>query len=100
MRELKTSDIFKASKILSKINIKVDVKDKVQEQVGSEMILAIGENLHFAEKEVNEFMGDLIGISAKEFSDLPISKTIKYFEEIKKLEGISDFFKSAGRLTK
>jgi len=100
MRELKTSDIFKMSKILSKINIKIDVKDKTQEQVGSEMILAVGENLHLAENEVNEFMSSMIGMGANEFADLPISKTIKYFEEFKKLEGISDFFKSASRLTK
>lgn len=100
MRELKTSDIFKMSKILSKINIKLDVKDKTQEQVGGEMILAIGENLHLAENEVNEFMADMVGITAKEFSDLPISKTIKYFEEFKNLEGIKDFFKSAGQLMK
>ena len=99
MRELKTSDIYKMSKILKKMNIKIEVKDKMtQTQMGVEMIQKIAENIHLAEKEVNEFMGDLIGISASEFSELTIKETKGYIDEFKKLEGIADFLKLAGKV--
>lgn len=100
MRELKTMDVFKMSKILKKINLEINADGKTQEQMGAEVILQIGENLHLVEKEVNEFIADLIGITAKEFSNLPIAKTLEYFEEFKNLEGIDGFFKLAGKQNK
>ena len=100
MRELKTADIFRMSKILKKMNIKLNAEGKTAEKLGGELILQLGENLHLVENEVNEFMGSLVGCTAIEFSELPIAKTFEYFEEFKKLPGIADFFKSAGRLTK
>lgn len=100
MRELKTADVFKMSKILKKMDIKIDVEGKTQAQVGGELILKIGENLHLAEQEVNEFMGSLIDIPAKEFAELPLTKTFEYFEEFKNMPGIGNFFKFAGRLNK
>lgn len=101
MRELKTADIFKMSRMLKKMDLKIeDAEDKGQDQIGAEIILQVGENLHLIEKEVNEFMGSLIGIPAKEFADLSIRKTLEYYEEFKELPGINDFFKLAGQLNK
>lgn len=100
MRELKTMDIFKMSKILKKMDIQLNAEGKTAEKLGGELILQLGENLHLVENEVNEFMANLIGCTSKEFSELPIAKAFEYFEEFKKLPGIADFFKSAGRLMK
>jgi len=112
VRELITADVFKMSRILSKMEINVEAETteivdgeavkvkKSQEQVGAETILAIGENLYKAEKEVNEFMAGLIGVPTKDFAELPIGKVFDYFEEFKKLPGVEDFFKRAGRLSK
>lgn len=100
MRELKTQDVFKMSRILKKMDIKIDVNKKTQTQVGAEVILKIAENMHMAENEINEFMGSLIGIPAKEFTELPLAKTAKYFEEFKNLPSIANFFKLAGQLNK
>ena len=100
MRELKTQDVFKMSRILKKMDIKIDVDNKTQTQVGAEVILKTGENLHLAETEINEFMGSLIGIPAKEFAELPLAKASEYLEEFKNLPGIANFFKLAGRLNK
>lgn len=97
MRELKTNDIFKMSKILKKINLKVSTEGKTQAQVGAEMIISIGENLHLAQDEVNEFMGSMIGISAQEFGELPLSETMNYLDEFKKLKDIENFIKLAIR---
>lgn len=98
MRELITEDVFKMSKILKKMDIKLDVEGKTQNQVGADLILKIGENLHLAEKEVNEFMASLTGMSPKDFSMLPITKTFEYFEEFKNLPGLAGFFKFAGKV--
>lgn len=103
LRNLKTSDIFKISKILKKMNLKNELKvenGKTQQQIGAEFILTIFESLHLAEDEVNEFIGNLAGITKEEFSNLEIDKTLEYIEEFKNMKGISNFFKSASQLTK
>lgn len=112
MREPTTADVFKMSRILKKMAITVEAETteivdgetkkipKSQTQVGAEVILKIAENLHMAEKEVNGLMAGLVGITSKEFEDLPITRTIKYFEEFKNIPGIGGFFKIAGKLAK
>ena len=100
MRELKTKDVFKMSKILKKMNLKLDTEGKTQQQLGAELVLLITENLFMAEKEINDFMGDLVGVTGEEFAELPIMQTIKHFEEFKNIPGIDNFFKLAGQLNK
>jgi hypothetical protein len=96
LRKLKTSDIFKMSKILKKMCLKFDVKDKTQEQVGAEIIITAFENLHLAENEVNEFFADLCKMTVKEFEELEIEETLKIINEFKQTPGINNFFKQAG----
>ena len=101
MRELKTKDIFKMSKILKKMDLKVgDVVGKKQEQVGAELILEVFENLHLAEAEVNEFLADMKGITVTEFEELPIDKTMEIIKEFKEMKGLSSFFKQANQSTR
>ena len=67
------------------MNVKLDIGEKMtQHEAGVQMIKEVAENLHLAEKEVNEFMADLIGISAKEFSNLDMEDAMRYFDELKK----------------
>jgi hypothetical protein len=99
LRNLKTSDIFSMSKILKKMNLKIETDDKTQKQLGAELVLTAFENLHLAENEVNEFLASLSGMDVKEFCELPIEKTFEIITEVKKLPGIANFFKSAGQLT-
>ena len=100
MRSLKTSDIFKASKILSKMGLKLDTKEKTQEQLGAELIMSFIENIWKAEDEVNDFLADMAGITAEEFANLPIDESIKIMNEFKNLPNISSFLSQAGLLTK
>lgn len=100
MRELKTADIFKMSKILKKIDITIDAEGKSSMQLGAEIILGAIENFHMAEKEITAFLADLIGITPKQFGELPITETMKYMEQFKELEGIESFFKLAGKQSK
>lgn len=113
MRGFQTKDIFKMSKILKKMNLKEDIKKSVgnkveskeglvkkQEELGVELGMLIIENLHMAQTEVNELLADLVGVTAKQFNDLPIQDTIKILSLFQEQEGIVDFFKSAGKLMK
>jgi hypothetical protein len=98
LRNLKTADIFKMSKILKKMGLKVDAGEgKTQQQVGAELILSVFENIHMAEAEVNEFLADLAGMKAAEFAELPIEQTMEIMAEFKQIPGLASFFKTAGR---
>ena len=101
IRQLKTSDIFFVSKILKKMNLKIDTqKGKTQEQVGAEIMLSAFENLHMAENEVNEWFGSLIGKNGKEFADMPLETSLLVIKQLKEIPGITNFFKSAVQRTK
>ena len=98
MRELKTKDIFKLSKILKKMELKIgDVAGKKQEQVGAELILEVFENLHLAEAEVNELLADMVSMTVSEFEELEIDKTMDIIKEFKNVKGLSSFFKQANQ---
>ena len=90
LRGLKTSDIFKMSKILKKMNLKIEpsykeinaegktiTKEKTQQQVGAELFLSAFENLHMAEAEVNGLLADMSNMTTEEFSELPLEKTLE-----------------------
>lgn len=98
MRKLKTKDIFKFSKVLSKIemdftSIKTDGLN--QSQAGIAIMKLVFENLHKAEDEVAEFIGDLVGLTGEEFSDLEFEDTLVIMEQFKNIKGLDTFFKSA-----
>lgn len=96
MRPLKTSDIFKLSKILKKLNVKLDVNDKTtQQQVGVQMLQRVAENLHLAEDEVNTLLAELVGIDVKVFAELPIEDTLKIISLFKEQKGLASFLSVA-----
>ncbi|MEZ7173585.1 hypothetical protein [Sporosarcina sp. OR05] len=98
MRPLMTMDVFRMSKILKKMDLKLEIKDGMtQEQVGAQVIQQIAENLHQAEEEVNGFLADLVGIEAKKFAKLPIEETLEIFTLFKGQKGIMNFLKLAGK---
>lgn len=98
MRKLKTRDIFKMSRILSKIQIdfkEIKTEGMSEQQAGMALIKLVFENLHYAEAEVNEFVGDLVGLTGEEFEDLDIEYAIEIMKEFKNIKGLDVFFKSA-----
>ena len=105
MRQLITNDIFTMSRILKKLEIKIDTNidksdDNWDEKFGVQIITKIAENAHLAQNEINSFIGGLVGISAEEFGNLPIKESLEIIKQFKDLDGIADFFKRAGQLTK
>lgn len=98
MRPLMTADIFKMSKILKKMDLKLKFENKAsQEEVGVMLIQKILENLYLAEEEVNSLLAGLLGITTEEFSELPIQDTIEVFNQFKDQKGIINFLKLAGK---
>ena len=100
-RPLKGNDVFAVSRILKKMDLSIEVKEgDTQEQVGARLILSVFENLHEAQKEVNDFLGSMIGISGKAFGELPLSEYLAYLQKFKEIEGLADFLEHARKLTK
>jgi predicted transcriptional regulator len=97
MRKLKTSDIFKMSKILKKMGLKINTENATQKQAGADLILSVFENLHLAEKEVKEFLADLMGMSSTEFAELPFERVFEIIKDFKQMSGIESFLKSANQ---
>ena len=60
--------------------------------------MKILENLHLAQSEVNDFVGDLCGMSGEEFGNLPITESIQKIKEFRSLDGLESFFEYAGQL--
>jgi len=79
------------------MGIKVDTKDKTQEQVGADLILTVFENIHLAEQEFYEFFGDLCNKTPEEFKKLPFEETLEILKEFKKIPGINNFFRQASQ---
>lgn len=115
VRKLSWGDTFKLSKILKKMNLKIDASEIAKnidpedlktgtmslEKAGLQAMIPIFlqalENLHQAEPEVNEFLGSLVGITGEEFGKLPIEDGIAVIGQLAGQKGVSDFLKSAGQ---
>ena len=122
MRQLQTNDIFSMSRILKKLDLKFEFKDKAEgDQTGSDcpeneeqdsnsiktdeelvldLIKKVAENAYMAQTEINNFLGELSGMTGEEFGKLPIKESLAIIKEFKQLDGINGFFKSAGQQTK
>ena len=110
VRKLKGKDIFKVSKIMKKIGLKKEVsalttyleegqsKEDLVMNLGVEFFAMIIENIHMAEKEIFDFLGDLIGMNAEEYSERDLDLIIDDIEALKNSEDIMGFFKKVSRL--
>lgn len=102
MRALKFNDVYKMSRILKKIKIseEINLEGKSQTEAGVELVMGILENMDKAQNEINEFLGELTGMTGEEFGDLPPTEFLKHIEEFKNQPGIEAFFNAAGKLMK
>lgn len=111
MRPLKTKDVYPMSKILKKLDVKLNLDlsrfagkkatEKEQEEAGKELVLGLIktalENLHQAEEEVNGLLSSLVGITSEEFNELPIEDTLEIITLFKNQKGLAGFLKLAGK---
>ena len=99
MRQLQTNDIFSMSRILKKLDLKFE-DSETDEELVLDLIKKVAENAYMAQTEINSFLGELSGMTGDEFGKLPIKESLAIIKEFKQLDGINDFFKSAGQSTK
>lgn len=98
MRNLKTKDLYKMSKILKKLEIKLENERNMSEkQFGMAMIKLAFENLHMAETEVNEFLSELVGLTVEAFEELDFEDTQDILAQFKNQKGLKGFLKSAAK---
>ena len=102
MKKLSTMDLFKMSKILKKLNLKIEKGSVAQGEVSLEqggllmmvdLIQKALENLHMAEDEVSEFLAHLVKITPEEFKELPLEDTFEIIEQFKDQKAVGDFLK-------
>lgn len=100
-RKLNGNDIFKMSRILKKIDFNIDMSgvtmgsantEELQINVGINMFKNVLENLHLAQSEVNDFLGDLCGCSGEEFGKKDLDEVAEVIIEFKEIVKNSNFF--------
>jgi len=105
VRKLKARDIPAVSRILKKMDLKMDFKDLMsgagdteaaQKALGAEFVLRILTSIGEAEEELFALIGNLINIPASEAADLEIEELAEVLNEIKDKAGISGFLKLFG----
>ena len=103
LRKLNGNDIFKMSRILKKIDFNIDmsgvtVGSKDTESMHINMFKSVLENLHLAQDEVNEFLGDLCGCSGEEFGNKDLDEVAEVIVEFKNMVKDSNFFTLVSKL--
>ncbi|WP_195929336.1 hypothetical protein [Clostridium sp. 1001270J_160509_D11] len=108
-RKLIGKDLFTMSKIINKMELKKELGGIVKEatletqeaaaiQAGMEMITIIIGNIYKAEKEVNNFLGNLCGCTGEEFGEKSLTEIIEVIEELTKQDDIVGFLQQVKRL--
>lgn len=97
MRQLKTSDIFRMSSIIRKLNLKKELaglNPQEMERFGLQLFLYLLENLDQAEDEITAFFADLSGKTPDEFKDMSLDELGQFIDELRQVKGLGDFFRS------
>lgn len=114
LRKLNGNDVFKVSRMLKKIDFKLNTeeiqkyvtteKDKtddieqVQILAGFDLFKRMFENLHLVQDEVNDFLGGLCGCSGKEFGEKDLDEVAEVIVELKNMMKNSNFLKHVSKL--
>lgn len=93
MRKLQTDDMFLLSEIADKMDIKLDVKGKTQEEAGAELIMFLVKKAHKAKDEIKNLVAALTEKSSEEVAKMSPKEMINNVKEILKQDGLLDFFK-------
>lgn len=113
MRNLQTSDIFSACRLLSKIGIREEIKavamaaeenknKRVKADMGVDLLLAILEKATSEnnEKEIYMFMADIFECDFEEVEKMDPVELLDNLEKVADLEKWKSFFERVARLMK
>ena len=85
--KFKTKHIMMLSKIVSKMDMKIDTSGKTKDEAGQtalgmEMVLDIVKNLHKAEADVYELVGSLSGYTPEKVADTEVAELIETLKAV------------------
>ena len=80
--KLKTKHIIMLSKLVAKMNIKLDLQEKDPTKLGMDIIMDIVMNIHLAEDEFYELIGSISGMDAKQAADTDIDDLIDVLKAV------------------
>lgn len=113
MRNLSLGDVFVVSRILKKLDLKVDFQEMAaifknsgdnasftNQALGMELFYKVLNNLGDAEQDFYEFLGGLYSVDKSVFKDLDFDEMEGLIEDIKNQKNLGKFLKSAGQLMK
>ena len=99
IRELKTKDTFPISRILRKLDLKevISLLTSGSEQGGLMLVALLVERLDPMEEELMTFLGDLVGMTAAEFGELPFGDLKDVLTQLAQTPEVAGFFASMQR---
>ena len=80
--KLKTKHIIMLSKLVSKMNIKLDLQEKDPTKLGMDIIMDIVMNIHLAEDEFYELVGSISDMDAVKAADTDIDELIDVLKAV------------------
>ena len=109
MRKLKTSDLFKLSKIVKKMDVKEDVKSlavdvtgksdeeklKINQDLQVDLLFLFMERLGNAEQDIYSFLADLCFVTENEIKDMDLDEFIGLVKELFAQESLGQLFTMA-----
>jgi hypothetical protein len=99
IRELKTKDTFPISRILRKLDLKevISLLTAGSEQGGLLLVALLVERLDSLEVDLMAFLGDLVGMTAAEFSEQPFSVLKDVLLQLAQSPEVAGFFASISK---
>lgn len=101
IRQLKFSDLGPVSKIIKKLQLRVEKGTTSAEELGASLFLKLLENYSDVENDVASFFANMIeDMTKEEFLSLPLREVLEYLEELRKDEGLESFLETLSKLMK
>lgn len=105
MRNLKFEDVGKVSKILKKLQLRVDKDLNVQDEeaLGASLFLKLAENYHSVQDDVASFMAGLLEdeeMTKEKFLNLELDEVYEYFIKLKEDKGLTRFLSIVSKTMK
>lgn len=102
MRNLQFKDVGKVSKILKKLQLRVDKDLNIQDEeaLGASLFLKLAENYTDVQDDVAEFMAGLLedeDITKAKFLELELDEVYDYFMKLKEDKGLTRFLSIVSR---
>lgn len=105
MRNLQFKDVGKVSKILKKLQLRVDKDLNIQDEeaLGASLFLKLAENYSVVQEDLAEFMADLLkdeDITKTKFLEMELDEVYDYFIKLKEDKGLSRFLSIVSKTMK